>query len=66
MLTRRSRPLKPGGVFGLLNKQVAANVHLSEITAAHRGQVTRKLKAGSLADLVRIAPPPNFPLVKNT
>jgi FixJ family two-component response regulator len=43
-------------VTGLLNKQVGAELGISEITVkAHRGQVMRKMKARSLADLVNIA-----------
>jgi FixJ family two-component response regulator len=41
---------------GRLNKQIAAEIGLSEQTVKlHRGQVMRKLRARSLAELVRIA-----------
>jgi FixJ family two-component response regulator len=41
---------------GLMNKQIAAQLGLSDITVKiHRAQVMRKMKAKSLADLVRMA-----------
>jgi FixJ family two-component response regulator len=55
-LTRRERQVMALVVCGLLNKQVGAELGISEITVkAHRGQVMRKMEAKSLADLVRIA-----------
>jgi FixJ family two-component response regulator len=43
-------------VSGRLNKQVGGELGISEITVkAHRGNVMRKMKAGSIADLVRMA-----------
>lgn len=43
-------------VTGLMNKQVAARMELSEITVKiHRGNVMKKMEAQSLADLVRMA-----------
>jgi FixJ family two-component response regulator len=55
-LTAREREVMQWVVKGLLNKQIAGELGLSEITIkVHRGQVMRKMMAGSLADLVRQA-----------
>lgn len=55
-LTPREREVMALVVSGLLNKQVAWELHISEITVkAHRGQVMRKMKADSLPDLVTMA-----------
>ena len=55
-LTVRERQVMGLVVFGLLNKQVGAELGISEITVkAHRGKVMEKMKAGSFADLVKIA-----------
>jgi FixJ family two-component response regulator len=55
-LTRREREVLPLVVSGLLNKQAAAELGISEVTLQiHRRNVMQKLVAPSLADLVRIA-----------
>jgi FixJ family two-component response regulator len=55
-LTARERQVMALVVSGLLNKQVGGELGTSVITVkAHRGQVMQKMKANSLADLVKIA-----------
>ena len=55
-LTPREREVLPLVVSGLLNKQAAAKLGISEITIQiHRSNIMKKMGAASLADLVRIA-----------
>jgi FixJ family two-component response regulator len=52
-LSRREREVMALVVAGRLNKQIGAELGISEITVkAHRGRVMRKMRAGSLVDLV--------------
>jgi FixJ family two-component response regulator len=55
-LTSREREVMKLVVAGLMNKQIAAELGISEITVkVHRGHMTQKMKARSLIDLVGVA-----------
>ena len=62
-LTPREREVLPLIVSGLLNKQAAAELGISEITIQiHRGKIMQKMRAGSLAELVRMAATLEIPI----
>ena len=64
-LTPRERDVLPLVASGLLNKQAAAELGISEVTLQiHRGNLMRKMGAGSLADLVRMAGMIDIPVVR--
>jgi FixJ family two-component response regulator len=64
-LTAREREVMALVTSGLMNKQVAGELGLSEITVKiHRGNAMRKMKARSLADLVRMAESLGLPRAK--
>jgi FixJ family two-component response regulator len=62
-LTPREREVLPLVVSGLLNKQAAAELGISEVTLQiHRSKIMQKMEAPSLADLVRIAEKLQIPI----
>ena len=73
-LTPRERQVLALVVAGLLNKQIAGELGTTELTIkVHRGRVMHKMKAASLADLVRMAeklkispPQPSYTKVEST
>ena len=65
-LTPREREVLPLVVSGLLNKQTAAELGISEITIQiHRGKIMKKMEADSLADLVKMAGRLEIPLSRS-
>jgi FixJ family two-component response regulator len=65
LLTTREREVMALVTAGLMNKQAAAELGLSEITVKiHRGHVMKKMNAKSLADLVRMAENLGIPRAK--
>jgi FixJ family two-component response regulator len=55
-LTAREQEVMRQVVSGLLNKQIAAELKITEDTVKfHRGHIMRKMRADSLADLVRMS-----------
>jgi len=65
-LTPREREVMALVVTGRLNKQIAYDIGISEITVkVHRGQVMRKMNAASLPDLARMADKLNLAAAKS-
>lgn len=65
-LTPREREVLPLVISGLLNKQAAAELGISEVTLQiHRRNVMQKMAAASLADLVRIAEKLQIPVTRS-
>jgi len=65
-LTPREREVLPLVTSGLLNKQAAAELGISEITLQiHRGSIMKKMLAESLADLVRMAGSLEIPITRS-
>jgi FixJ family two-component response regulator len=64
-ITSRERQVLQLIVSGLLNKQVALELGISEVTVkVHRGKIMRKMAARSFADLVRMAGELGLPIIQ--
>jgi FixJ family two-component response regulator len=62
-LTAREREVFPLVISGFLNKQSAGELGISEVTLQiHRGKIMMKMRAGSLAELVRMAATLEIPI----
>lgn len=67
LLTPREREVLPLIAGGMLNKQAAAVLGITEVTLqVHRGQIMRKMEANSFADLVRMAAKIGIPETNRT
>ena len=65
-LTPREREVFELVASGLLNKQAAAELGISEVTVQiHRGKIMQKMKAGSFAELVRMADALGIPMTRS-
>ena len=65
-LTPREREVLPLIVSGLLNKQAASKLGISEVTIQiHRSKIMKKMDAGSLAELVRMAGMLEIPMTQS-
>lgn len=65
-LTPREREVLPLVISGLLNKQAAAELGISEVTLQiHRRNVMQKMETASLADLVRVAEKLHIPVTRS-
>jgi FixJ family two-component response regulator len=65
-LTPREQEVLPLVASGLLNKQAAAELGISQVTLQiHRGNIMKKMQAGSLAELVRMAGALEIPMTRS-